>query len=88
MKQAVSERPQGTMSSQGQISDKRYVPAILICLFLGADRSRHYHLRQIHRQAGTPHQVRGLIDPHIDCTKQRHRFSGSMPLFYFYLIAT
>jgi TM2 domain-containing membrane protein YozV len=35
MNQAVTERPQGTMSSQGQVSPKGYVPAILICLFLG-----------------------------------------------------
>lgn len=35
MNQAVAEQRQGTMSSQGQISDKGYVPAILICLFLG-----------------------------------------------------
>ena len=35
MNQAVAGNPSGTMSSQGQISDKGYVPAILICLFLG-----------------------------------------------------
>ncbi len=35
MNQAVSERPMGTMNQQSQISDKGYVPAILICLFLG-----------------------------------------------------
>ena len=35
MNQAVSERPMGTMNSQAQVSDKGYVPAILICLFLG-----------------------------------------------------
>jgi TM2 domain-containing membrane protein YozV len=35
MNQAVAERQPGTMSSQGQVSPKGYVPAILICLFLG-----------------------------------------------------
>lgn len=35
MNQAVSERPMGTMNPQAQVSDKGYVPAILICLFLG-----------------------------------------------------
>jgi len=33
MNQAVAERPTGTMAPQ--VSDKGYVPAILICLFLG-----------------------------------------------------
>ena len=35
MNQAVAERQSGTMSQQGQVSDKGFVPAILICLFLG-----------------------------------------------------
>ena len=39
MNPAVSERPNrpmgGTMNPQTQVSDKGYVPAILICLFLG-----------------------------------------------------
>ena len=35
MNQAVAERQPGTMSQQGGISEKGYVPAILICLFLG-----------------------------------------------------
>ncbi len=33
MNQAVAERTPGTMTPQ--VSDKGYVPAILICLFLG-----------------------------------------------------
>ena len=35
MNQVATEHPSGTMSQQRQISDKGYVPAILICLFLG-----------------------------------------------------
>ena len=35
MNQVATERPMGTMPSQGQVSPKGYVPAILICLFLG-----------------------------------------------------
>ncbi len=35
MNQVATEHPSGTMSQQGQISDKGYVPAILICFFLG-----------------------------------------------------
>ena len=34
MNQAVAERPTGTVATQ-QVSDKGFVPAILICLFLG-----------------------------------------------------
>ena len=33
MNQAVAERPTGTMTEQ--VSDKGFVPAILICFFLG-----------------------------------------------------
>jgi len=33
MNQVATEHPSGTMSQQ--VSDKGYVPAILICLFLG-----------------------------------------------------
>lgn len=35
MNQVATERPMGTMPQQGQVSPKGYVPAILICLFLG-----------------------------------------------------
>lgn len=45
MNQAVAEKTPGTMTQQ--VSDKGYVPAILICLFLGGIGVHRYWVGKI-----------------------------------------